>query len=410
MQLPESTVVPDLLNGPCPPTFPHSVIATFGDGVDSINVRCSRTDKVIDFHIPSRTEVLEEYVREHGFDIVHDEKRSSYIPTIRRFGGLHQAAMALTGQAGQIIEVVRAKTLRQDQIRGKCKLGKGDLSDRHYFDRIDQMLANESERMKRIGRKRYEHYARGRVPEKMKLGAFLEHWADKAVLLRSWEIGPCVRCKQTSFVAKLDLRRPLLCPNCGSRMLLPEEIPIGYSLARSIRHSINEGIGPVVLAGRFLRNLTSRGFFWLPGIKYRKGDDLGDIDLLACCDGHIVMGECKSMPKNAKLWGEIAQQFLDLASVAIECRASVVLFATQVTEIPEQFTERVAAELDGRIPFILLNAEDLEKGHRRVDRGGSGSFLGLHDLIPTKFPDRAVANNSGPRHIKLGWGIFTKNG
>lgn len=100
MELPPSTIVAELLNGPCPPGIGHSLISRFGQGVDSINIRCDSRKGVVNFHIPSPQEVLEELLREQSYEIIQDEKRSSYLPTIKRFGSLHQAAAAFSGRQG----------------------------------------------------------------------------------------------------------------------------------------------------------------------------------------------------------------------------------------------------------------------------------------------------------------------
>lgn len=88
MHLPPSPVVFELLNGPCPPKVEHSRIPRYGAGVGSVNVRCSAGKEVIVFHLPAGAEVLEEMLHEHGVEPTRDEKRSGYLPVIKRFGGL----------------------------------------------------------------------------------------------------------------------------------------------------------------------------------------------------------------------------------------------------------------------------------------------------------------------------------
>ena len=102
-------------------------------------------------------------------------------------------------------------------------------------------------------------FAHGEIPESLTLGALLEHWADRAILTRSWQLGPCSQCRQTWFVEELSIQQPILCRNCGHRMLLPERPCIAYSLASPVKRAMDEGVVPVVLAGRFLRNMTNRG-------------------------------------------------------------------------------------------------------------------------------------------------------
>lgn len=407
---PSSVAIPEILNGPCPPGHQHSAIGRFGCGLDSINVRCSSNNEVIKFYVPTAAQVLEEMIREGGYEPDRDEKRSSYIPTIDRFGGIYRAATALSGKSGEIIRAVSEKTLLPKQIKGICRLGGGALSIDNYLGRVNEMVRNDSARTRRIVRSRFEEYARGEVPEGVTLGPFLEHWADRSVLIRSWKLGPCSQCSQAWFAADVSIQTPIECPNCGNRVLLPEHVPIGYSLSRPVRHSVREGIIPVVLTGRFLRNLTNHSFFWLPGVKIKKGEKGGDADVVASCDGHLVFAECKRLvgvAPDANVWTEVAAQFLELAEVAIECRGDLVVLAAQADSIPDHVRKTVENSLRGRIAYEILNGADLEKGHRNVDKG---PWTTIPDLLPTGFPEVRGTRTGGPREMKVGIGKFTKGG
>lgn len=434
MQLPENPIVLELLNGPCPPNFEHSTIPRFGDGPNSINFRCTAGKEIVRFHIPSPTEVLEEILREYGYEIVSDEKRSSYLPTIRHFGGLLMAAKAFSGQSGEVLEILRSGRLKSntdssgdkthqalleaqghvllpDKIKKIGRFGNGRLTDNHYHDQINLMLRSESDRTKRIGEKRYREFASRQVPDDMTLDALLEHWADKSVIRRQWRLGPCSRCNRASYVGHVNLQHPVRCSYCGNRVPMMGPINIGYTLRRSVRHSLNEGLATVVLTGRFLRNMTNKGFFWLPGLKYKKRDVLGDIDILASCDGSLVFGECKRLTNtspDSKIWEQTTTQFLDLASVAIECKGAIVVLAAQVDEFPSQVQERIERELAGRIPYLLLANSDLQKGHRPYPAGTNCSWLNLADLIPDPFPEEPYRRSPGVREINYKWSKFTK--
>jgi len=256
--------------------------------------------------------------------------------------------------------------------------------------------------------RRFKEHALGEIPESLALGALLEHWADRSILVRRWEVGPCSRCGQSWFVEILDIQRPVLCSNCGHRVLLPERLRIAYSLTPSVKHAIEEGFIPVVLAGRFLRNLTSKGFFWLPGVKYRNDDDHGDVDILACCDGHLVFGEGKTLaqvPSDAGVWESVRTQLLDLADVAVKCEADLVVLASQVERYPDEFVQDVDEALKDRIPYLLLDSSDLDAGHRKLEKG---RWLSLHDLLRSEYPETTVKREGGPRRIHFGSRTYTR--
>jgi hypothetical protein len=364
LQLPSSPVVFELLNGPCPPGFEHTAVPRTGDGVDSINVRCSGNKEVINLHLPSGEEVLEEILREHGVEPLQDEKRSSYLPVIQKFGGLESAAKAFTGKSGLILAMLQdeSKTIRE--IKGTCKLGDGTVPGESYLESVEWLLQSQSERIKRVGKRRFAHYARNQSPENLRLASVLEFWADRSVLTREWKIGPCSRCHRSSFVPKLDIRRRIVCPACGNRISLPESVLLGYSLQRTVQLAVREGIVPVVLTGRFLRRMTNTGFFWLPGVKYKLGDQQGDIDLLA--------------------------------------------LAAQVGEYPADVRDRIVAGIGISIPYLLLTKQDLKAGHRDVQDGGHARPIGLRDLLPDPFPEQPREPTDKPRTINMGWAIFTR--
>src|SRR5439155_17604919 len=131
---------------------------------------------------------------------------------------------------------------------------------------------------------------------------------------------------------------------CGSRLRLPPQVPIGYSLHQLVGHAIKEGIVPVVLAGRFLQRMTHDGYFWMPGIKFQWGDKSGDLDLLACCDGHIVVGECKTLndtPTECGFWEAILEQFAGTIAVGKGSRAAFAVLAVMAERFPAGFQDKV---------------------------------------------------------------------
>jgi len=411
LQLPPSPAVFELLNGPCPPNFEHLHIPRTGDGSECINIRCSGRKEVVNVYLPTSDEILGEILREYGVEPLPDEKRSSYLPVIERFGGLFLAASAFSGQSGTILTTLAEDTKTPSEIRGAGQLGAGELAGGSYIQRVERILDHETERMKRVSRHRFLDYAKHSTPENLKVHSLLEHWADRRILTRHWKIGPCRSCNQQYFVPTLRIERRIVCTNCGHRISLPARVPIGYSLHRAARHAIKEGIIPVALTGRFLWAMTNQGFLWLPGVKYRAATRYGDIDVLASCDGRLVFCECKRLertPPEAQVWDEIVNQFLEMATIGTRCHGSLIVLAAQVGEYPQPVQDRIKAEVGGSIPYLLLNKEDLETGYREV-KGESGSHrLGFYDLLPLPFRERPRRAADKPRTIHTGWGIYSR--
>ena len=114
---------------------------------------------------------------------------------------------------------------------------------------------------------------------------------------------------------------------------------------------------PVALTGNFLRNLTHRGFLWLPGLKYSREAIHGDIDIVASCDGHLVLAECKTRDQSdpSKVeWPKIIDQVKALASVGRTCSASFVLLASMIDAYPLSVLDEVVAIAGPDLPIHLL--------------------------------------------------------
>ena len=156
--------------------------------------------------------------------------------------------------------------------------------------------------------------------------------------------------------------------------------------------------------------MTSKGFFWLPGVKYTCEGKEGDIDLVACCDGHLVFGECKSLkdtPPGSPVWDEVVAQFLTTADVARRCGASLVVLAAQVGEFPDDVRKRIAEGVGTTMPHLLLNRRNLDDGYQLTPRGEESYPLQLADILPTPYPEPPRQSNGQPRTIDTGWGVFT---
>ena len=153
----------------------------------------------MNLYLPSGHEILEEILREHGLEPIRDEKRSCYLPVIRRFGGVPAAGKAFRGTSGLILSCLEDKPKTLREINSECQLGIGVVPGKSYLEDIDRWFSFASERLRRITRRRFANYARNQSPEDLKLASVLEFWADRRVLTREWRIGPCAdACKPST--------------------------------------------------------------------------------------------------------------------------------------------------------------------------------------------------------------------
>jgi hypothetical protein len=392
-----------VLNTPGPLSISLTHIPRLGDGLEGITVRCSGRQEVTSIYLPTGTEILEEVLRDGGVRPEADEKRACYLPVMRMFGGLERAAQAFSGQRGMVLRALTGGTLDLSEIQGRARLGRGKLPElaqpqlpEGYLQQLDPVARRVLHLRSR------EHWCRV-SPGTTETESLLEFWADRGIVTRQWRLGPCPACMGTFWEPRLDISRPVRCPGCGSRLRLPPQVSLGYSLHRLVGHAIRQGIIPVVLTGRFLKHLSHRGFFWLPGVKFAGNDKDGDVDVLACCDGHIAVGECKTLEgavADAGVWGQILEQFRQTIEVGKACGAAFAVLAVMADGFPADFQARVEMLAGPFMKCLLLNRDDLEAGYRKTPADGPGrGRLTLGDLVVEPMPEAPRPRPAEPRQV-----------
>ena len=404
LMLPPDKTTVDILNAPSPPTFTHSIVRTYARGVDSVNVRCTNKEELISHWIPSDKEILEELLHQYGLRFTEDEKRACYLPAIKLLGGLEQASSTLSGVRGLILQELAKGPATVHEIKGRLQLGNGKIPELNRDNHFEIFFKHLTPTQKRVGRQRLRHHWRKTLPQDSKLQSLLEHWVSNGILRRLFRIGSCPVCQTTHHEIALNITRPYRCPGCGSNISVPDHMVVEYQLQPILESALKQGLIPVALTGRFLRNLTHRGFLWLPGLKYTHEGVHGDIDIVASCDGHLVLAECKSRDQSDPStieWPKIVDQVRSLAAVGRACRASFVVLSSMIDHYPTSILDDITSIGGSALPVHVLTKTELEEGHRWVkeERFSMPYPLPLEDLLPEGFPEVAHPRFDEPRQI-----------
>ena len=242
--------------------------------------------------------------------------------------------------------------------------------------------------------------------------ALLEHWVSHRILRREWQIGPCASCQGTFPETQLTITRPYRCPGCGSVIAVPRKARVAYSPHPMLKIALDQGLRPVALTGRFLRNLSHRGFLWLPGLKYVHSGLSGDLDIVASCDGHIVFAECKNLedtPPDRVAWPDLITQFQATAEIAKQCDASIVVFSSLLSEYPPRFVEEAEQLGCDNLSVLLLNKDDLEAGlrQRHNPRFANPVFWTIDDFVKERLPEIPTPTFKEARLVETGIGTWT---
>jgi len=407
LSLPPGRTTTEILNSPDPPTTHYSIVAPYGLGVDSVNIRCKNREELISHWIPTSKEVLEELLQQHGLRVQEDEKRACYLPALKVLGGLEQAASTLSGVRGAILQELAKRPATVHELKGRLKLSKGKIPELNRDRDFEVLLHSLTPTQKRVGRERLCHHWRKTLPRDSKLQSLLEHWVSNGILRRLFRVGSCPVCQTTHREVGLNITRPYRCPGCGSNIPIPESLVIEYQLQPILEAALKQGMMPVTLTGQFLRNLARRGFLWLPGLKYTHEGGRGDIDVVASCDGHLVLAECKSRDQSDPSdieWPKIMDQVKTLASVGRACKASFVVLSMLIDAYPQSILAEVESIGSADLPIHLLNKEDLENGRRWINEGPAAmtSPQSLNDFLPEGFPEVPRPRFDEPREIVTG--------
>lgn len=371
----------EVLNAPIPPTIGAGV-PLLGYGMDAVNIKCSSRTSGISIGIPQDDEILEEVLYEKGVQIRKDEKRTRYAQAVDVLGGPAEAARALTGTSRLIVESLQDEPLTVDKIKSIVKSGASVRRKTHWA--LDWMRRTLPKHALRVAERRLDEYRKGFDDDNVV--HVLNKLADRGAVMRKWFLDRCSFCDRSYWVENIHLASPIHCPGCQKRISLKSKVILGYALNELLKLSLREGIVPVILAARFLYNLTSKGFLCLPGVRCSKGGIDTDIDLFAACDGQLLSVECKSLRKarvRKETWSAIRKDLRNPIEIAKGVGVKAFVFAALASKIPSDFKNAISRLAGKKMATLFLCKEDLETGFRRVPLGAEKRPLSIDDILPT---------------------------
>ncbi len=389
--LPPTKAAFEIINAPFPPHIPGTLL--IGRGVDSINRSCNTQLHTVRLGLPTNTEMLEGRLLDRGFEIEKDEKRIRYEQTLLMFSELNTAARVVSGAFGRAVNALAGNT--EPLSFGEISTAVGRL-DEQPESQIDWVLNQFTHgHMRRIGKERFRRYYEKEVGRSDSIKGLLSELCRLNVLEHRWRFR-CKRCDKTYWPRRINFEQVTRCPGCKERVIFEDRVKLGYELNELFALAIREGWGPVIQTGRFLYNLTRRGFMWLPGVKCRKESTRIDFDVMSLCDGHLVAAECKTLRNQADDadWDNITGQLCREAEGALMAGVELFVIASHVDEYPHAVQDAVAR--GANIPLLWLDHKDLEDGRRRGKK--DRHYLDIDDFVPHTIP--SVAQSRRPRKRK----------
>lgn len=238
----------------------------------------------------------------------------------------------------------------------------------------------------------------GKVSQHQRVGELVADLALKGVFLRGYNIR-CPACDLRRWYSVHDVAESMECAGCLARLQPPIEAPFQYKLNELMVRGIEQGIIPLMLTILTFSALGDESFLFLPGIEVKRDNDEVDIDLLAACNGNLVLAECKDLHGGCspEATQEIIEQLSGIVQVALEVGARIVFLGTLLDHIPQDLEQGVNClrEQHKDVAIHVMLKADLERGYKAKP---AGRFLSPDDsdrqvpvCLEDLFPKRRAA-------------------
>ena len=198
-----------------------------------------------------------------------------------------------------------------------------------------------------------------------RIGELVADLALKKIFLRGYNI-QCPACDLRRWYPIHDVVETMNCAGCLTRLQPPIEAPFHYKLNELVVRGVEQGVIPVLMTILVLSALGDESFLFLPGVEVEKDDRQVDIDLLAACNGNLILAECKDLREGCgpEAIKEIIEQFSATVQVALEMGAKIAFLSTLLDALPqalEQGLSHLRSQYKDIAIYVMLKS-DLEQG------------------------------------------------
>lgn len=196
--------------------------------------------------------------------------------------------------------------------------------------------------------------------------------ALKKVFLRGYKLR-CPACDLTRWYPAADLAESMACAGCLTLLQPHVEAPFRYRLNDLVARGLDQGTMSLMLTVLFLRSLAETSFMYVPGIEVFQTRKI-DVDVVASCDGHLILAECKDLRggASAQTVRDVAEQLASLTDVARDVGAEIVILSILLPDAPAALRTRVSAiskKWRKSIAVHLVTGRELEQGCRMKPMG-----------------------------------------
>lgn len=166
-----------------------------------------------------------------------------------------------------------------------------------------------------------------------KFARLMQDLAGRQLFIRGYVL-QCPVCSLELWYPLSDINEQMRCQGCRSWFQLPLELNFAYRLNHLFAVGVNQGALSVLLTALYLQR-NSQAMVWDANYQLKKNGEKIELDLIAICDGMLVLAECKDNFKSEEITGQLRNTLC----LADDIGADRFIFATLKTEIPPSIAD-----------------------------------------------------------------------
>ncbi len=180
----------------------------------------------------------------------------------------------------------------------------------------------------------------------------------RGVFFRGYRL-QCPVCDLDAWYAMTDVGERVTCQGCRSVFQMPLEHPFAYRPNQLFTQGLKEGALTVLLTVLWLAGRCMGEMAWQSGLVLKRDGHSAEIDLVALCDGALMLAECKDNFDDGET---IIDQLERNVAVARAVNARTFLFATLRESAPDSVSDFLREAGNDSLDVRLVRRELLLMG------------------------------------------------
>lgn len=274
----------------------------------SIQITSARTDEYIKLRIPTDWEIIRAIFAQSGYRICFSDQGNYMSRALSLFGGL--------GRLSSLLRDARATAIL-DEFMKHHRSAERTAEDSRYrraltLEDMRKVVLNLTGTKSRKNKEKNVRFIDELLRELIGLGA-----------IHSGYVLDCSKCKLEDWYPIDEVSEDFRCRRCLAKEIRPLSPAVSFRLNEALYQAYLHNFAVPTLVLDVLQKFTNTSFAFAPQIKLDERDEHSpEIDIVALCDGDLIVGEAKSTDRIKK------EQIDCLESTALRIKAQRIVLGT----------------------------------------------------------------------------------